>query len=75
MKLKCVNVISDYNKVFPKGQTFSAGEMKNGFCDVEGLRPKRDGKDWLGVFSLGHIVVLGVAKFEILPESAVEVAV
>lgn len=68
MQLKCVNVISDYNKVFPKGQIFTASEMKNGFCDVEGLRPRRGGNPWLGVFSLGHIVVLGVAKFEIIPE-------
>ncbi|QPI18254.1 hypothetical protein POP15_206 [Pectobacterium phage POP15] len=29
---------------------------------------KRDGTPWTGVLSLGHVVVLGVAKFEILPE-------
>lgn len=68
MKLKCVNVISDFSKVFPKGQVVTASELKNGFCDVEGTRPKRDGSPWTGVLSLGHVVVLGVAKFEILPE-------
>lgn len=61
-------MIADFNKVFPKGQVFTSSELKNGFCDVEGLRPKRNGTKWTGVISLGHIVVLGVAKFEILPE-------
>lgn len=70
MKLKCTNVITDFNKVFPKGQVFTSTELKNGFCDVEGTRPKRNGTPWTGVLSLGHIVVLGVAKFEILPEEA-----
>lgn len=68
MKLKCVNVISDYNKTFPKGQVFEASELKNGFCDVHGLTAKRNGTPWTGVLSLGCIVVLGVAKFEIQPE-------
>lgn len=70
MNLKCTNVISDFNKVFPKGQVFTASELKNGFCDVEGTRPKRNGTPWTGVLSLGHVVVLGVAKFEILPEES-----
>lgn len=70
MHLKCVNVIADFNKVFPKGQVVTASELKNGFCDVEGTRPKRDGSPWTGVLSLGHVVVLGVAKFEILPEES-----
>ncbi|QYC52471.1 hypothetical protein [Salmonella phage SSBI34] len=69
MKLKCVNVISDFKSVFPKGETFEATELKNGFCDVEGTRKKRNGTDWTGVLSLGHVVVLGVAKFEILSET------
>ena len=60
-------MIADFNKVFPKGQIFTASELKNGFCDVDGLRPKRNGTPWTGVVSLGHIVVLGVAKFEIVP--------
>lgn len=61
-------MIADFNKVFPKGQIVTASELKNGFCDVEGTRPKRNGTPWTGVMSLGHVVVLGVAKFEILPE-------
>lgn len=68
MRLKCVGVITDFNKVFQKGSTYTATELKNGFCDVEGIRLKRNGTPWAGVLSLGHIVVLGVAKFEILPE-------
>ncbi|MCL6318877.1 hypothetical protein EXT67_21565 [Pectobacterium atrosepticum] len=56
--------------MFPKGQIFTASELKNGFCDVEGARPKRNGTPWTGVLSLGHVVVLGVAKFEILPEES-----
>lgn len=68
MKLKCVNVISDYNKVFPKGAVVEATELRHGLCDVQGARPKRNGSPWTGVLSLGHIVVLGVAKFEIIPE-------
>lgn len=68
MKLKCVNVISDYNKVFPKGEVYEASELKQGFCDVQGYRPKRNGSCWTGVLSLGHVVVLGVAKFEIVAE-------
>lgn len=70
MKLKCLSVIGDFNKVFPKGQIVTASELKNGFCDVEGTRLKRNGTPWTGVLSLGHVVVLGVAKFEILPEDA-----
>lgn len=68
MRLKCVNVIADFKDVFPKGSVVQASEMKAGFCDVEGSRLKRNGTPWTGVLSLGHIVVLGVAKFEILPE-------
>ena len=67
MRLKCVNVISDYKDIFPKGDFFEASEMKNGFCDVHGNRTKRNGTPWTGILSLGFIVVPGLAKFEILP--------
>ncbi|UZZ64370.1 hypothetical protein A54_130 [Septuagintavirus sv54] len=66
MKLKCLNVIADFKDVFPKGELFDATEMRNDFCDVTGKRPKRNGTPWTGVQSLGHVVVLGVAKFEIV---------
>ena len=52
MILKCVGII----------------EMKNGFCDVFGKRLKKNGDPWLGVMSCGHIIVNGVAKFEIIKE-------
>lgn len=68
MKIKCVNVISDFKDAFVKGETYEASELKGGYCDVYGSRTKKDGTPWLGVQSLGHIVVLGVAKFTILSE-------
>lgn len=66
MELKCVNVIKDFDDVFQKGKIFQATEMKNDFCDITGDRPKKNGTAWTGVGSLGHVVVLGVAKFEIV---------
>jgi len=67
MKVKCRKVVADFSGVFPKNQIFEASELKNGICEVEGLRKKKDGTDWAGVLSLGCIVVLGVACFDILP--------
>lgn len=69
MRLKCTGLISDYKDVFTKGEEYEASAMKNGFCDVEGKRSKRNGTPWTGVLSLGKIVVLGVAKFEIVSEA------
>lgn len=68
MKLKCVNLISDYKDVFTKGDIYEGTEPRNGFSEVKGNRTKKDGLDWLAVSSLGHYVVLGVAKFEIVKE-------
>lgn len=68
MRLKCTGLISDYKDVFSKGALYEASTMKNGFCDVHGGRTKRNGTPWTGVLSLGKIVVLGVAKFEIVTE-------
>lgn len=70
MRLKCLGLISDYKGVFTKGGEYEASKIKNGFCDVHGNRLKRNGTPWTGVLSLGHIVVLGVAKFEIVKEEA-----
>lgn len=67
MKLKCLSVISDFNNAFKKGHIYEASEIKHELCDVVGDRKKRNGTDWTGVLSLGHIVVLGVAKFSIVP--------
>lgn len=66
MQLRCLGVISDFKDVFEKGALYEASELKNDFCDVIGNRLKKDGQPWLGVFSLGHIVVNGIAKFEIV---------
>lgn len=68
MKLKCVNLISDYKNVFTKNEVYAASEPRNGFCEVIGARKRKDGLDWLAVSSVGHYVVLGVAKFEIVKE-------
>ena len=67
MKLKCVSVLSDFKGTFNKGDIYEASEPRQGICDVIGDKPKRNGNDWCGVYSLGYIVVLGVAKFEVLP--------
>lgn len=66
MEIKCVNVIKDFTDVFQKGKVYEATEMKNDFCDITGDRTKKNGTAWTGVSSLGHVVVLGVAKFEIV---------
>jgi len=71
LKLKCVNLISDYKDVFTKNEVYEASEPRNGFCEVSGNRKRKDGLDWLAVASLGHYVVLGVAKFEIVKEDDV----
>ncbi|BDU12065.1 hypothetical protein [Escherichia phage phiWec190] len=68
MKLKCVGLIDTFKDVFDKGASYEASELKNGFCDVHGKRLKKNGEPWLGVMSCGHIVVNGVAKFEIVKE-------
>lgn len=68
MNLICKGLISDYKDVFEKGETYEASEIKNGFCEVYGKRTKKNGTPWTGVVSLGHIVILGVAKFEIVKE-------
>lgn len=68
MKLKALSVMSDFKDVFTKGEIYEASEMKNDLCDVFGNRLKKNGTPWTGVLSLGRIVVLGVAKFEILPK-------
>lgn len=68
MKLRCLSIISDYADAFKKGNVYESSTLKADICDVTGDRPKRNGHPWCGVYSLGHIVVLGVAKFEILPE-------
>lgn len=70
MKLKCIGLIDTFKDVFTKNEVYMASELSNGFCDVTGNRPKKDGQPWLAVLSLGYIVVLGVAKFEILKEEA-----
>lgn len=72
MKLKCLSVISDFNNAFKKGDIYEASEIRYEMCDVVGDRKKRNGTDWTGVLSLGHIVVLGVAKFSILEEDSDE---
>jgi hypothetical protein len=66
MKLLCVGLISDFKDVFEKGVSYEASELQNGFCDVYGKRLKKNGDHWLGVMSCGHIIVNGVAKFEII---------
>lgn len=68
MKLKALSVMSDFKDVFTKGEIYEASDMKNDLCDVFGNRLKKNGTPWTGVLSLGRIVVLGVAKFEILPK-------
>lgn len=68
MILKCVGIIDTFKDVFDKGASYEASEMKNGFCDVFGKRLKKNGDPWLGVISCGHIIVNGVAKFEIIKE-------
>lgn len=68
MKLKTLSVMSDFKDVFTKGEIYEASEMKNDLCDVFGNRLKKNGTPWTGVLSLGRVVVLGVAKFEILPK-------
>lgn len=68
MKLKCVGLIDTFKDAFEKGALYETSEMKNGFCDVFGKRLKKNGEPWLGVMSCGHIVVNGVAKFEIVKE-------
>lgn len=70
MRLKCLGLISDYKDAFQKGGLYDASELRNDTCDVFGDRPKRNGTPWTGVLSLGNIVVLGVASFEILPEES-----
>ena len=71
MKLKCVNLISDYKNVFTKNEVYTASEPRNGYVEVKGARQRKDGLDWLAVASLGHYVVLGVAKFEIVEDKDV----
>lgn len=68
MNLKCLSIIGGYEDAFKKGNVYEASPLRNDLCDVVGDRPKRNGHPWCGVYSLGHIVVLGVAKFEILSE-------
>ena len=68
MKLKCVGLIDTFKDVFDKGASYEASELKTGFCDVHGKSLKKNGEPWLGVMSCGHIVVNGVAKFEIVKE-------
>lgn len=70
MRLKCRGIISDYKDVFQKGNLYDASELRNDTCDVFGDRLKKNGTPWTGVLSLGNIVVLGVASFEILPEES-----
>lgn len=54
--------------MFKKGEVYQASSLKNDICDVYGDRLKRNGSTWTGVLSLGAIVVLGVASFEILED-------
>lgn len=70
MKLRCLGVIDTYKDVFTKEASYEASELTNGFCDVYGNRLKRDGTPWLGLVSLGYIVVSGVGKFEIITEES-----
>ena len=68
MQLKCLSIIGGYEDAFKKGNVYQASPIRGDICDVTGDRPKRNGNLWCGVLSHGHIVVLGVAKFEIIPE-------
>lgn len=70
MKLKCRGIIGDYKDAFRKGNFYEASELRSDVCDVYGDRLKRNGTPWTGVLSLGNIVVLGVASFEIVPEES-----
>lgn len=70
MQLKCLSVIDTFKDVFVKGDVYEATPIKNELCDVTCLRNKRNGTTWTGVLSLGLVVVLGVAKFEIIKDEA-----
>ena len=72
MKLKCEKVIADFKDAVEAGKFYNASDLKYDICDVVGDRPKRHGSTWTGVFSLGKVVVLGVAKFSILEEDSDE---
>lgn len=68
MKIKCKKVIKDFESAFCKGKEYESTEVDKGFCVVTGDRLKKDGTHWVGVLSIGSIVVLGVARFDIISE-------
>lgn len=68
MKLLCKNVIKDFQDVFVTGSTYDSTEFKNEFCLIKGRRPMRLNDTWQGVRSLGNVIILGVASFEIIKE-------
>lgn len=68
MKLKCLNVIKDFGDVFVKGSAYESTDFKNDFCLIKGRRAMKLNDTWQGVRSLGGVVVLGVASFEIIEE-------
>lgn len=65
-KLKCTNVIKDFNDTFNKGSEYSATEFKNGYCLVTGDRPHRHHDTFQAIKCIDSITIMGIATFKVI---------